>query len=332
METSPKESRKMDKTKSKKVEEGVTRAMRQVVALKDWLVSGPVRRIAGVNEKESVWPVLPGAYAVGDCSGSIAVCTLTSNELFAPVARLPGVAIAGRVYSANLGLEKVILNVTANPAIRFLLVCGKESVYFQTGQALGALFAHGVTAGGRISGASGHMPELKQVDPSRIERFRKQVDLVNCMGETDLERLADTIRELASRSPLPFEESDIVKKEHYLLSKDGDGFKPVRLGGRRESLAYDPKGFFTIELDRQAGDILVHHYEADHSPAHMVRGRNGEAILLALLREDLISQMSHAGYLGAELTKAETSLRLGLQYEQDKPLRLLQEQGFKGSR
>jgi len=53
-----------------------------------------------------------------------------------------------------------------------------------------------------------------------------------------------------------------------------------------------------------------------------MRGRNAEAILLGLLREGLISQMSHAGYLGAELAKAETALRLSLDFEQDQPLRL----------
>jgi tetrahydromethanopterin S-methyltransferase subunit A len=77
-----------------------------------------------------------------------------------------------------------------------------------------------------------------------------------------------------------------------------------------------------ITLDRTAGDILVHHYLPDHTPAHMVQGRHGESILLALLREKLISQKSHAGYLGAELAKAETALRLDLLYEQDRPLRL----------
>jgi tetrahydromethanopterin S-methyltransferase subunit A len=84
-------------------------------------------------------------------------------------------------------------------------------------------------------------------------------------------------------------------------------------------------GFFVISLDRRARDILVHHYLPDNSPAHVVRGRNGEAILLALLREGLISQLSHAGYLGAELAKAETAIRLDLPYEQDWPLRMSEE-------
>jgi dihydropteroate synthase len=35
----------------------------------------------------------------------------------------------------------------------------------------------------------------------------------------------------------------------------------------------------------------------------------------------LISQLSHSGYLCLELAKAEAALRLGLEYEQDQPVR-----------
>jgi len=51
--------------------------------------------------------------------------------LMDPLAGLPGVAIAGMVYTANLGITRIILNVTTNPSIRFLLICGKESALFQ---------------------------------------------------------------------------------------------------------------------------------------------------------------------------------------------------------
>jgi tetrahydromethanopterin S-methyltransferase subunit A len=245
---------------------------------------------------------------------------LTSNELFAPLANVPGVAIAGRVYSANLGLEKMILNVTANPAIRFLLLCGKESPYFQVGQAIGAFFSHGVAEDGRIIQATGHLPELSHVDRSRLECFRKQVQLVDRTGETDLGKLTAVIQELAWQNPGPYQ--GMTRPDDVAAKPNRNDFKPVQLGGHRDPLAYDPNGFFVIALDRTVGNILVHHYLPDNSPAHVVQGRHGEAILLALLREDLISQKSHAGYLGAELAKAETALRLDLPYEQDRPLRL----------
>jgi hypothetical protein len=45
-------------------------------------------------------------------------------------------------------------------------------------------------------------------------------------------------------------------------------------------------------------------------------------MLLGLLREGLITQLSHAGYLGEELAKAEAALRFDLRYDQDRPLRI----------
>ncbi len=73
------------------------------------------------------WPVVAGTYRVGDPGGPVAVCALTSERLLEPLARLPGVAIAGQVYTANLGIERIVVNVTANPAIRFLVLCGRDS-------------------------------------------------------------------------------------------------------------------------------------------------------------------------------------------------------------
>jgi tetrahydromethanopterin S-methyltransferase subunit A len=269
------------------------------------------------------WPVLPGAYKVGDPSAPVAVCTLTSNELIATLSNQPGVAIAGRGYSANLGLEKIITNITANPSIRFLLICGKESAFFQLGQAIGALFVHGVSPDGRIMQANGHLPELSHIDIHRIERFRKQVQLVDHTGELDVNKLNAVIQELARRNPGPYQDVSTQDESVTIENRHGNGFRPIRLGGHREALAYDPNGFFVITLDRKAGEILVHHYLPDNTPAHVVQGRYGESIMLALLREELVSQKSHAGYLGAELAKAETALRLKLPYEQDRPLRLM---------
>lgn len=63
---------------------------------------------------------------VGDPAAPLAICVLTSSELMAPLAAVPGVAIAGEVQTANLGLESIAVNVVANPAIRFLLLCGRD--------------------------------------------------------------------------------------------------------------------------------------------------------------------------------------------------------------
>jgi tetrahydromethanopterin S-methyltransferase subunit A len=268
--------------------------------------------------KGAVWPVVPGAYAVGNPAAPVAVCTLTNNDLIQAAAALPGVAIAGRVYTANLGLEKIVLNITANPRIRFLVLCGRDSPVFHPGQTLRALCANGVTSERRVVGAEGYLPVLDSLSVALIDRFRRQIELVDCTGETDLAVLAVRTRELSERNPGPYRGDVDAVAEPTLAAP---AFRVIRPGGKCEPLAYDPKGYFVITLDRPANEIVVRHYLPNNAPAHELRGRSGEGILLGLLREELVSQLSHAGYLGAELAKAEAALRLELRYEQDQPLR-----------
>lgn len=266
--------------------------------------------------RRNTWPPLPGDYRVGDPNAPIAVCALTSDALLPNLARLPGVALAGRLVTPNLGIERIITNITTNTHIRYLLLCGAESPLFQPAQALRALFATGVDDRRRIIGAHGRLPVLGNTPPERIRTFLHQVHLVDHTGETQLPTIETVVRQLAERTPRP-PNADPVPP----TAADEPSFRRLRPGGHRKPLGLDPYGFFVITLDRGANAIVVHHYHGDARPAHEIRGRSAEGILLALLRENLISQLSHAGYLGAELTKAETALRLGLAYEQDHPLR-----------
>ncbi|HEU5367771.1 MAG TPA: hypothetical protein VFU69_04890 [Ktedonobacterales bacterium] len=269
------------------------------------------------------WPVIAGSYHLGDPAAPVAVCALTSDELLASLAALPGVAIAGEVQTANLGIEHIIQNVTANPAIRFLLLCGKDSRLFRQGQSLGALIENGVDDARKIIGAEGYEPVLRSVPPQQVAAFRRQVELVDWIGERDLEALRERIASLAARNPGRFEAAWPEDGAGGSATAPPASFAPINPGGQREPLIYDPKGYFVITLDRAAGQIIIRHYLPDHIPAHEMRGRTAESMLLGLLREGLISQLSHAGYLGGELAKAEAALRLGagVRYEQDRPLR-----------
>src|SRR5256884_9143398 len=123
----------------------------------------------------SSWPVVAGTYKVGDPKAPVAVCALTSERLMDPLAVLPGVAIAGMVYTANLGITRIILNVTTNPSIRFLLICGKESALFQPGQSLVALAEDGVDEAKRIIGAAGFEPVITTSASFLSGQLRKQV-------------------------------------------------------------------------------------------------------------------------------------------------------------
>jgi tetrahydromethanopterin S-methyltransferase subunit A len=266
----------------------------------------------------SSWPVVAGTYKVGDPKAPVAVCALTSERLMDPLAGLPGVAIAGMVYTANLGIARIILNVTTNPSIRFLLICGKDSALFKPGQSLAALAENGVDDSKRIIGAAGYDPVLPTIAPNQVDQFRKQVEVLDWTGEEDLQALEERVKGLSARNPGPFK----MDKAPISGLASGEAFASIRPGGQREPLIYDPKGYFVISIDRDQKEIILRHYLPNHAPAHEMRGRGATSMLLGLLRDGLVTQLSHAGYLGEELAKAQAALQFGLRYDQDRPLRL----------
>jgi tetrahydromethanopterin S-methyltransferase subunit A len=273
-----------------------------------------LRQLVAVLRGHRAWPGLPGSYVLGEASGAVAVCTLSDKALMVPLAALPGVAIAGRIFTANLGVEKLVRNVTANPRLRFLVLCGKDSPLFRPGQTLKALSDNGLGPDRRIIGAEGHMPVLSASMVPHVALFREQIAVIDCRGETDLGVLGERLRELRERN------AGALAPRKSIGRDDCASMRVIRPGGQREPLAYDPKGYFVIQVDADKREIVLQHFLPDNTPAHVMRGRSGEGMLLGLLREGLVSQLSHAGYLGAELAKAETALRLGATYEQDRGL------------
>jgi len=238
--------------------------------------------------------------------------------LMSPLAGLPGVAIAGMVYTANLGIARIILNITTNPSIRFLLICGKDSALFKPGRSLAALAENGVDDSKRIIGAAGYDPVLPTIAPDQVDQFRKQVEVLDWTGEEDLQAIEQRVKSLSARNPGPFK----TDKTSTPRMAAGEAFSSIRPGGQREPLIYDPKGYFVISIDPDQKEIILRHYLPDHTPAHEMRGRGATSMLLGLLRDGLVTQLSHAGYLGEELAKAQVALQFGLRYDQDRPLRL----------
>jgi tetrahydromethanopterin S-methyltransferase subunit A len=260
---------------------------------------------------------MPGTYQVGDPNGPVAVCALTSEKLVSPLVGVQGVAIAGIVYTANLGITRIIVNITSNPAIRFLLICGKDSALFRPGQSLVALSEHGVDGQRRIVQAAGYDPVLPSIDPEQVAQFRKQVEVLDWTGEEDVELLQERIKSLTVRNLGMF----VTDQTKAAPSKSQEEFVSIRPGGQREPLIYDPKGYFVITIEPEPKEILLRHYLPDHTPAQEMRGRGATSMLLGLLRDGLVTQLSHAGYLGEELAKAQTALQFGLRYDQDRLLR-----------
>lgn len=291
------------------------------VAVKMFYIMSSVKNIFYKRRsKEKIkWPAVEGNYLTGNPTGKVAVCTLTTNDLMEPVSKWDEVAIAGKVYTPNLGIEKIILNVISNSNIRFLLLCGKDSPVFHAGQALQSMFHSGINKEKRIINAIGHFPVLRNISKGKIEQFLQQIELIDCTGETDIKHLKNKVSELAERNTgIYYAENGPLKIEEELSEEEK--FIELKPGGKRVSLDYDSKGFFVITTDLKSKQITVKHYYKDNKAGHIIHGHSAESILLAILQKELVSQLTHAGYLGAELSKAETAIKLNLKYEQDQPL------------
>ena len=96
-----------------------------------------------------------------------------------------GAALSGTLQTANIGIEKVICNIVANPNIRYLILGGPESEGHKTGDAIKALLKNGVDEKKRIIGTSGLSAYLYNVPMEFITRFREQLTLVDCQFQNE---------------------------------------------------------------------------------------------------------------------------------------------------
>lgn len=154
------------------------------------------------------WPPLPGSYTTLRYHAPVAICALSDEELAERLVRnaLDQIAIVGTVHTENLGIERIIQNIVANPNIRFLVVCGADSrqaIGHLPGQSLLALAQSGVDEGMRIIGARGRRPVLKNLSSDAIEHFRKSIEVVDLIGQLDVSQIAEAARRCAERNPGP---------------------------------------------------------------------------------------------------------------------------------
>lgn len=262
------------------------------------------------------WPLVEGRYKIGSRDSPVAICTMASIDLIDKIPR-DGVAVVGKCVTENLGIEKIVENITANPNIRFLILCGRVSKGHFVGQAINCLIEDGLDQNGRIIGAKGAMPVLRNVSREKIEQFRKQIEPVDLTDVEDIKKITSAVKDCLSRNPGPYEagkapakteiKPQIETTEAPEYDEEG-GFMP------------DPLGFFTIHVS--AGGILVEHYSNQRKLLRKIRGRTAKDIYRKISELGLVSRYDHAAYLGKELHKAELALKNNLQYEQDKDLNI----------
>ncbi|UEC43283.1 MAG: Putative methyltransferase Mtx subunit A [Methanothrix sp.] len=153
------------------------------------------------------WPPLRGDYRLGNPGARIAVVTLSSHIA------VEGSAIWGPCKTENLGVEKVVANIISNSDIRFLLICGDESKGHLPGDSIIALHKNGVDADGRIIGSRGAIPFIENLPKEAIERFQRQVTLIDRIGLVDEGEIQEVVVKYRNLSePFPEPPMEVIRK------------------------------------------------------------------------------------------------------------------------
>jgi tetrahydromethanopterin S-methyltransferase subunit A len=117
-----------------------------------------------------------------------------------------GAALSGTLQTENIGIEKIICNVVGNPNIRYLVLCGEEVAGHHSGSAVKALLSNGINDKRTIIGSQAVTPYLFNISLEAIERFRKQVALVDLVGEMDSEVVVKAVWSCYQEEPTAFKE------------------------------------------------------------------------------------------------------------------------------
>lgn len=261
-------------------------------------------------EERKGWPPLPGDYSVIRYGAPVAVCALNSEAVVKSLSeqKPEGLAIVGTMHTENLGIERVIKNVLANPHIRFLLLCGKDTqqaIGHLPGQSVESLFQNGLDERGRIRGALGKRPVLKNVDREEVEAFLHQVELVPLIGEESPAAISTQIRSCSERDPgsyrYPVKPSPVERIHAH---------EPARL-------TLDKAGYFIVYPDARTKRLIVEHYTNQGVLNCVLEGTSAGALYSEVIERQLLTRLDHAAYLGRELARAEHSLLTGAPFVQD---------------
>ena len=125
-----------------------------------------------------------------------------------------GAALSGMLQTENIGIEKVVCNIVANANIRYLVVGGPESEGHLTGEAMKALLQNGIDDKRRIIGTNAPVPLLLNLPMEYIDRFRKQLTLVDLQFQ-DIETVRATVRSCVQEKPVKLRDQSLFDPGAY---------------------------------------------------------------------------------------------------------------------
>ena len=144
---------------------------------------------------ETLLPI-PEEFYIGNTNSSICVCTLSSIKLLKEIKNskiIENVAISGRLFTENKGIDSIIKYVNQNKKIKTIIVCGKEVWGHKSGHSLFQLHKFGVDKNNRIVNSTSPEPILT-VSNSQMQYFQKEITLVNLINETNLQLIINKIQ------------------------------------------------------------------------------------------------------------------------------------------
>ena len=249
----------------------------------------------------------------------VAISTLRNAELADKLAELKprGLSIVGKTETENIGVEKIIKNVLAVPFIRYLIVCGQDSEGHCSGNTLVSLFENGIDEKKKVINSKGKKPVLINTETKEIEAFRNHIEIVNMIGNEAINEILNKIEEL-----LNMEISSIKSNEKSTAANNNSNSTKIDIVFTEEKDPYkvklDKEGYFVIVPKTNSKTILVEHYSNKNQLLHIIKGENARNIYWTIIDNNWVSELSHAAYLGKELTIAEMSIKTGIKYVQDK--------------
>ena len=144
---------------------------------------------------EALLPI-PEEFYIGNYNSSICICTLSSIKLLKEIKNskiIDNIAIAGRLFTENKGIDSIIKYVNQNKKIKTIIVCGKDVWGHKSGHSLFELHKNGIDNNNRIINSTSPDPFLT-VSESEIKYFQKQIILVNLINETNIELINNKIQ------------------------------------------------------------------------------------------------------------------------------------------
>ncbi|WP_256466728.1 DUF4346 domain-containing protein [Tepidibacter aestuarii] len=249
----------------------------------------------------------------------VVISTLGNIELAYKISELKpkGLSIVGKTETENIGIEKIIKNVLAVPSIKYLIVCGKDSEGHYSGNTLVSLFNNGIDNNMRVIASKGKKPILSNTTKEEVNAFRNQIEIIDMIECEDLNKILEKIQQLCEQARSSY--SCEGKCSLYNKKLKTSSIEIIKVEEKDPNkVKLDKAGYFVIVPKENNNTILVEHYSYNNKLLRIIKGEDARNIYWSIIENGWITELSHAAYLGKELTRAEMSIKLGFKYVQDK--------------